>query len=58
MQDLIWQLLLVTAAVLLVWLSIRARRIGNRLLKWSGIVTAGALAGVAWGFLALAANRN
>jgi hypothetical protein len=58
MQDLIWQLLLVTAAVFLVWLSIRARRIGNGLLKWSGIVTAAALAGVAWGFLALATKRN
>jgi mono/diheme cytochrome c family protein len=54
MQDLIWQLLLVTAAIFLVWLSIRARRIGSRLLKWSGIVTAAALAGVAWGFLVLA----
>jgi mono/diheme cytochrome c family protein len=55
MQDLIWQLLLVTAAIFLVLLSIRARHIGNRLLKWSGMVTAAALAVVAWAFLILAA---
>jgi mono/diheme cytochrome c family protein len=54
MQDVIWPILLVTAAISLVWLSVRARRIDNRFLKWSGAVTAGALAAVAWGVVVLA----
>jgi mono/diheme cytochrome c family protein len=54
MQDLIWSLLLVAVATSLFWLSIRARRLDNHLLKWSGTVTTAALAAVAWGFLVLA----
>jgi mono/diheme cytochrome c family protein len=54
MQDLLCSLLLVSVAIFLVWLSIRARRVGNRLLRWSGIVSSAALAAVAWGFLVLA----
>jgi mono/diheme cytochrome c family protein len=53
MQDLIGFLLLVTAAICLVWLSIRARRFGNFMLRWGGIVTAAALAGIAWAFVIL-----
>ncbi|HEV7442791.1 MAG TPA: cytochrome c [Steroidobacteraceae bacterium] len=58
MQDLVGLLLLMTAAIALVWLSIRARRLRNRVLKWGGIFTAAALAAVAWAFLVLASAGN
>jgi len=54
MQNVIGWLLLLSAAIVLVWLSVSARRIGNRWLKWSAIVAASALAAVVWGFLVLA----
>jgi len=54
MQNVIGWLLLLSAAVVLVWLSASARRIANRWLKWSAIVAASALAAVVWGFLVLA----
>src|SRR4030081_2812274 len=58
MQDLVWLLLLITAAISLVWLSIRARRLRNRVLKWGGIFTAAPLAAVAWTILVLALAGN